>query len=88
VSRTANVYLKFSERVSGVSVTTLRLRDSTTGLYVAATVTYDSVNRRAIINPSITLRRSHGYKVVIRAGITDRAGNPLLGSGWGFTTRS
>jgi hypothetical protein len=88
VSRTADVYLKFSERVIGVSVTTLRLRDTTTGLYIAATVTYDSVNRRAIINPSVTLRRSHGYKVVIRSGITDRAGNPLLGSGWSFTTRS
>jgi hypothetical protein len=74
--------------VIGVSATTLRLRDATTGLYVAATVTYDSVNRRAIINPSVTLRRSHGYKVVIRSGITDRAGNPLIGSGWSFTTHS
>jgi hypothetical protein len=86
VSRTANVYLKFSERVSGVSGTTLRLKDATTGLFVAATVTYDSVNRRAIVNPSVTLRRSHSYKVVIRSGITDRAGNPLIGVGWSFTT--
>jgi hypothetical protein len=87
VSRTANVYLRFSERVSGVSGTRIRLKDATTGLYVPATVRYDNVNRRAILNPSVTLRRSHRYTVVIRSGITDRAGNPLLGSGWYFTTR-
>lgn len=87
VSRTANLSLTFSESVTGVSAKTIRLKDSTTGRYVAAIVTYDTAHRRAIVNPSSTLRGMHRYVVTIVSGIRDRAGNSLLSSSWSLTTR-
>jgi hypothetical protein len=88
VSRTANVSLKFSELVLGVSGSRLRLQDATSGAYVTATVTYDAVNRRAILNPSSALLSRHKYRVVVYSGITDRAGNSVRAGSWTFTTSS
>jgi hypothetical protein len=87
ISRTVNVTLQFSEAVRGVSGTTIRLKDSASGAWVAAVVTYDAVHHRAVLNPSTTLRGLRKYIVVVRSGITDRAGNPLSATSWSFTTR-
>jgi hypothetical protein len=87
VSPTANVTLRFSEAAVGVSGTSLRLRDQVTGLFVPATVTYNAAMRRATLNPVATLRGLRRYVVVIRSGITDRAGNPLSPTTWTFRTR-
>ena len=88
VSRSANVAVQFSEKVTGVSGTTLRLKDTATGLFVAATVTYDATLKRATLNPSPTLAALRTYQVVISTGIKDLAGNPLAASSWTFKTRS
>jgi hypothetical protein len=88
VSRTANVRLQFSERVRGVSGSTLRLKNTVTGAWVPAVVTYDAVLRRATLNPSVTLRGLRRYVVVVGTGIKDSAGNPLAATSWTFTTRS
>jgi hypothetical protein len=87
VSRTANVRLQFSERVRGVSGTTFRLKDATTGAWVASVVGYDAVLRQATLNPGVTLRSSRRYVVVVGSGIKDLAGNSLTATSWTFTTR-
>ncbi|HEV8546705.1 MAG TPA: Ig-like domain-containing protein [Candidatus Limnocylindrales bacterium] len=88
VSRTANVYLWFSESVTGVSGATIRLKDLATGRIVSATVTYDASLRRAKLNPSVTLKGVHHYRVDVRSGIHDRTGNPLPATHWDFWTRA
>jgi len=86
VSRTTNVVLRFSEPVTGVSGRTIRLRDTVTGHYVTAVVTYNATLRRATLNPSVTLAAHRRYRVVVSTGITDRAGNPLRATSRYFTT--
>jgi hypothetical protein len=89
VSRYANVVLTFSEPVVGATSSRIRLRDAATGTYVTATVTYYPDLRKAVLNPSVTLRGLRRYTVVVSSGMTDRAGNPLYPSPttWSFTTR-
>jgi len=86
VSRLANVVLRFSEPVIGVSATTVRLRDTVTGHYVPAVVAYNATLRLATLNPSVTLAANRRYQVVVATGITDRAGNPLHATSWFFRT--
>ncbi len=88
VVRTANVGLAFSESVSGVGGTTVRLKDTVTGLFVPATVTYDAAKKKAILNPASTLAGLRTYQVVVSSGIRDLAGNPLPASSWTFKTAS
>jgi Bacterial Ig-like domain len=90
VSRTSNVYATFSEaiRTSTITTSTFRLKDTTTGSIVPATVTYSSTYKRATLNPSVTLGRKHKYQVLVSSGIRDRAGNPLYATSWTFTTGS
>lgn len=88
VSRTSTVKARFSEAVKGVTGTTFRLRDTVTGSYVAATVSYDAATHRAALDPSITLARGRTYQVVVRYGIRDLAGNSIVTTTWSFKTAS
>jgi hypothetical protein len=87
ISRSANLLVRFSEPVRGVSTSTLRVKDTVTGRIVPAVVTYDSARRQATINPSSTLRVSRRYVVLAGAGITDVTGNALIATSWAFRTR-
>jgi len=65
---------------------------------VAATVTYDAVTNRAVLNPKDNLKRGATYKAVVGAGVQDLAGNTLLDQdpnragdqpkAWFFTVRA
>ncbi|MHA7209186.1 peroxidase family protein [Arthrobacter sp. MDT1-65] len=75
----------FSEAVSGVSGTTLRMTTSA-GAAVAGTVAYDAETRTATLNPTPDLVAGTRYTVSLSAGITDAAGNALAPVSWSFTT--
>jgi len=87
VWRGATIKITFSESVKGVSASTLRLRDVRTGRKVALRLRYDAATRTAYINPIYRLAELRWYRVRIRAGITDLAGNTLAPEAWRFKTR-
>ena len=74
-----------------ISSTTFWLRDATNA-QVAATVTYDVNNRRAILTPNAFLHENMTYTTTLRgtnAGVKDVAGNPLANDfSWSFTTKA
>jgi len=78
----------FSEAVSGVSGTTVRLR-TTSGSTVTASVSYNATTRVVTLVPGSTLASSTRYTVTLTGGATairDAAGNPLTTVTWTFTT--
>ena len=87
VSRSANIAVRFSSAVRGVSATSLQLKDVTSGAFVPAVVTYNATTHRATLNPAAKLKARHHYMVVVRPAISDKAGNPLKKTTWSFTTR-
>jgi len=75
----------FSEPVSGVSDLTMTLDRA--GLAVPGTVTYDPSTLTATLQPFASLVPGTVYTVLVRAGISDLAGNPLgVTMAWQFTT--
>ena len=87
ISTRASVKVAFTEPVKGVSGSTLRLKNLSTGLWVRAKVTYDRSKRTATINPSKSMFRGRRYQVVIVRGIKDTSGNRLTPTSWTFRTR-
>ena len=75
----------FSEAVSGVNGTSFVLLDAN-GAVVPAAVTYDSVTRRATLDPTNPLASSTRYTASLKNTITDSAGNAYAGSTWAFNT--
>jgi hypothetical protein len=89
VSGSANVAVRFSEAVRGVSASSVRLRTST-GKVVPAAVSYNSSTRTATLNPSANLTRGARYTVTLTGGATairDGVGNPLATTTWAFRTK-
>ncbi|WP_260680590.1 peroxidase family protein [Arthrobacter sp. KBS0703] len=86
VSRTANITVRYSEPVTGVSTGTVVLRrGGTTGPVVTAVVTYNAATRTATLNPSSTLVANTTYTVAT-SSVRDLAGNPLAFRSWTFRT--
>ena len=85
VARTTNVAVKFSEPVTGINTTTVRLTNPA-GTNVAAAVTYNATTRTATLNPSATLAAGTRYTVRLSNGIKDARSNPLTATTWSFTT--
>jgi Bacterial Ig-like domain len=85
VARTANVRIRFSEKVSAVSGSSLMLV-TTSGRTVAAVVSYNRTTGVATLNPVRTLAPGTRYTVVVTNAIKDRAGNRLSATRWSFTT--
>jgi len=79
--------LVFSENVRHVSTTTLKLRNLRTGSLVSVTVTYDPATHRATINPTHRLAASTWYRIKVRTGIEDTAGNNIATRYFSFKTR-
>ena len=75
----------FNEPVSGVSGSTVQLRDKA-GKAVAATVSYSSSARRATLKPNAPLAPESLYTMVLTSGIKDSAGFALPATSWSFTT--
>ena len=74
----------FSEAVTGVSGTSVTLKQGTTT--VAATVTYNATTRVATLTPSAALVADRTYTVALSAAIKDVAGNPITAKTWTFIT--
>jgi subtilisin family serine protease len=87
VARGITIRITFSEQVKGVSGVTLRLRDMRTGNRVPVKVRYDSSTRTATIDPIYRLAASRWYRVRVRGGIEDVAGNNLSRQYFAFKTR-
>ena len=88
VAQTANATATFSTAVQGVSATTMRLKNPA-GSVLPAAVSYNATTRVATLNPSVTLAADTKYSVSLTGGATgirDGAENPLVSTGWSFTT--
>ena len=82
-----NIKIAVSEPVSGVSRTTVRLKNLDNGKWLSAKVTYDKARGVITLNPAWFLRSNTKYQVVISKGITDAAGNKLPPYSFKFKTR-
>ncbi len=90
VSRTANLVVTTSERVVGVSATSVVLRNVATGATVPADLTVNAAGTRITINPTPTLAANTLHRLVLTGGATairDAFGNPLGATTIGFRTR-
>lgn len=94
VATSTNVSATFSEAMDPATLTTdtfTLVRQGTT-TPVAAVVTYDATNRRAILNPDTDLDLTTTYTATVKGGASgarDLAGNPLADDVvWTFTTAS
>ena len=87
VTTGASIRIVFSEPVKGVSSSTLRLKNLSTGLWVRAKVTYNAARRTATIDPSLLMFHGRRYAVVVERGISDPSGNRLRTTTWSFKTR-
>ena len=91
VSVGANVVATFSEQMNPATITTttVELRNASSAL-VPATVSYNSLNRTATLDPSGPLANLTAYTATVKggaAGVKDVAGNPLAADvTWSFTT--
>jgi type VII secretion-associated serine protease mycosin len=85
-SRFPTVVAGFSEPVANVTSTTLRLRDTTTGSLVPASVSYDATRREGRLAAVGKLSAERRYQVEVTSGIRDQAGNALTPASWSFTT--
>ena len=76
----------FSEPVSGVSKSNVRLVNTGSGTSVGVSVAYQAGSRTAVVTPRAPLAPGR-YRLVLRPGITDAAGNTLDRTAWSFTVR-
>ena len=87
ISRKASPRIVFSEPVEGVSASSLRLRNLSTGRWVRARLHYDPTTRTATIDPSLWMIPGRRYAIYATTGIRDGSGNRLLATHWTFTVR-
>jgi Big-like domain-containing protein len=85
VNRDANVTATFSEPITGLSTTSMTLKNDK-GVPSAATVTYNPTTRVATLDPTTTLVKRARYTATLTNTITDTAGNRLTAQSWTFTT--
>lgn len=87
IDRERSIKVRFSEPVTGVSRATVRLVRISTGRVVTTTVSYNSTTRTATINPTGRLAARTAYRVQVRVGVADRAGNTVVPTSWRFLTK-
>ena len=91
VSAATTVSAGFSEAMDAATLTasTMELR-AAGGALVPASVSYDSANRRAVLDPAGALSDSTSYTATVKGGangVKDRAGNALASDRtWSFST--
>jgi hypothetical protein len=85
VPRDPLVSVFFSEQVTGVTPSSVRLRDATTGTWVSiGRFWYESAGLMARLRPEALLAPGHRYEVVLRPWIRDVAGNSLVATTLAF----
>jgi hypothetical protein len=77
----------FTEPVTGVSNTTMTLRDAF-GTLVDAPVSYNATKHTATLYPTVPLPANTTFTTTLEPTITDLTGNPLPPVKWSFTTGS
>ena len=79
VGRRANVRAFFSEAMMAGSINpnTVKIFKAGEDIALKATVTYNGVYNKAILDPSANLKRGATYKAVVNTGVQDLAGNHL-----------
>jgi subtilisin family serine protease len=77
VWRGVNPRVRFGEDVRGVSRTTIRLENLRTGNLVTVAVRYDAKSHIATIDPSHRLLANTWYRIQVRPGLHDAAGNAV-----------
>jgi len=90
VNRTANVVVTFSERVQGISATSVVLTNNRTGANVAKALVVNAAGTSVTLNPNATLARNTTYRLTLIGGgarIRDMAGNALVNITTHFRTR-
>jgi hypothetical protein len=87
VGLTANVLIGFSEAMVKPSAEAVHLRTAD-GVVVPAAVSWNATTNTVIVNPTDALAATTTYEVVLTAGVTDLAGNPVQAESWTLTTRS
>jgi hypothetical protein len=85
VSTGANMVAKFSEKITGLSTSTVRLYRSGTSTAVSATVTANSTHTAVTLNPTRSLVHGAKYYFKLSSGIKDLHGNTLTGVSASFT---
>jgi hypothetical protein len=86
-TRTANFTAGFSERVSGVSTTSMKIVRKGYTTPLKATVTLSSDGRKATLNPSSNLLVGKYYTVRLDSTIKDTASNALVATSWTVRAR-
>lgn len=86
IPRTTNVTASFSERVLGVSSTSVTLVNARTNVRMSAVVTYNPATRVVTLNPTRTLAALTAYRMSLSGRITDTAGNALRLTTWEFVS--
>ena len=81
-----NVTATFHEQVRNVNGSTFKLRNTSTGTLIPATVSYNRTTRTATLNPSANLARGTKYTAVLTSGIVNEDNEQLLLQRWSFTT--
>ncbi len=90
VGQNANIVVNFSERIQGVSSSSVVLTNRATGAVIPTTLTLTAAGNRLTVNPTPTLARNTAYDLRLlggAAGIRDVVGNPLSNTTIGFTIR-
>jgi len=77
VAYTVTPRVTFSVAVVGVSADSMVLRDTTTGLRVSGSVSYDGTTRTATFRPSAQLRHDRTYQLDLYNAIVSTAGKRL-----------
>jgi hypothetical protein len=81
-SKTASFKATFSEPVTGLTSSTMRLYVSGRSTPVSAKVTLSSSARVATLNPNANLVKGKTYTLKLSKGIKDGAGNLMAATSW------
>lgn len=78
VVRSVKPRISFSVPVIGVSRSTIRMKDLSSGRWVSIRVAYSAATRTATISPSTRLAANHSYRITVGVGVTtSNGGTPL-----------
>lgn len=77
VARSIKPRITFNVPVTGVSTRTIRMKDLSTGKWVAIRVSYSASTRVATVIPVTRLAVNHSYRITVGAVISASAGAPL-----------
>lgn len=82
------IRIRFSTNMRSATINSsnIYLRRSGYSSNIAATISYDSSTRTAILKPNSDLDYDRSYVVYLTSGVQDSNYNPLSATNWGFST--